>query len=154
MLISPYRFRILVEYINIGTFGRTIWNQGFQIRIGKSIWSFWADSFCNGFRIFESCFAEPIFTLNHLKSLFHGTLLKLCTYPFFCRASLGYKNAGLMATYHAKNEYCLLSDMCQGYGVFVSVISQLEEWIEIIYMKQACHILLHNKNYLCSLMNN
>ncbi|XP_057978542.1 acetylornithine deacetylase isoform X2 [Malania oleifera] len=33
---------------------------------------------------------------------------------------------GLMATYHAKNEYCLLSDMCQGYGVFVSIISQLE----------------------------
>ncbi|KAL3619400.1 hypothetical protein CASFOL_036970 [Castilleja foliolosa] len=34
---------------------------------------------------------------------------------------------GLMATYHAKNEYCLLSDMCQGYGVFVRVISQLED---------------------------
>ncbi|CAM8999877.1 unnamed protein product [Rhodiola kirilowii] len=34
---------------------------------------------------------------------------------------------GLMATYHAKNEYCLLSDMCQGYQVFVSIISQLEE---------------------------
>ncbi|KAK4368722.1 hypothetical protein RND71_012514 [Anisodus tanguticus] len=33
---------------------------------------------------------------------------------------------GLMATYHAKNEYCLLSDMCQGYRVFASVISQLE----------------------------
>ncbi|GAV69090.1 Peptidase_M20 domain-containing protein/M20_dimer domain-containing protein [Cephalotus follicularis] len=37
--------------------------------------------------------------------------------------TLGY---GLMATYHAKNEYCLLSDMCQGYQVFVSIISQLE----------------------------
>ncbi|KAL6349335.1 hypothetical protein AAG906_033991 [Vitis piasezkii] len=34
---------------------------------------------------------------------------------------------GLMATYHAKNEYCLLSDMCQGYQVFVSIISQLED---------------------------
>ncbi|XP_022852934.1 acetylornithine deacetylase isoform X2 [Olea europaea var. sylvestris] len=34
---------------------------------------------------------------------------------------------GLMATYHAKNEYCLLSDMCQGYGVFASIISQLED---------------------------
>ncbi|KAE8055599.1 hypothetical protein FH972_012428 [Carpinus fangiana] len=34
---------------------------------------------------------------------------------------------GLMATYHAKNEYCLLFDMCQGYQVFVSVISQLED---------------------------
>ncbi|KAK4364619.1 hypothetical protein RND71_015977 [Anisodus tanguticus] len=34
---------------------------------------------------------------------------------------------GLMATYHAKNEYCLLSDMCQGYRVFASVISQLED---------------------------
>ncbi|GER35463.1 peptidase M20/M25/M40 family protein [Striga asiatica] len=34
---------------------------------------------------------------------------------------------GLMATYHAKNEYCLLSDMCQGYGVFVRIISQLED---------------------------
>ncbi|EEF42427.1 acetylornithine deacetylase [Ricinus communis] len=34
---------------------------------------------------------------------------------------------GLMATYHAKNEYCLLSDMCQGYRVFVSIISQLED---------------------------
>ncbi|KAL3834955.1 hypothetical protein ACJIZ3_009691 [Penstemon smallii] len=34
---------------------------------------------------------------------------------------------GLMATYHAKNEYCLLSDMCQGYDVFVSIISQLED---------------------------
>ncbi|KAL6498114.1 hypothetical protein OROGR_028511 [Orobanche gracilis] len=33
---------------------------------------------------------------------------------------------GLMATYHAKNEYCLLSDMCQGYGVFVRIIAQLE----------------------------
>ncbi|GLT91209.1 hypothetical protein SLE2022_091090 [Rubroshorea leprosula] len=34
---------------------------------------------------------------------------------------------GLMATYHAENEYCLLSDMCQGYDVFVSVISRLED---------------------------
>ncbi|KAJ0111940.1 hypothetical protein Patl1_03482 [Pistacia atlantica] len=34
---------------------------------------------------------------------------------------------GLMATYHAKNEYCLLSDMGQGYQVFVSIISQLED---------------------------
>ncbi|XP_061951830.1 acetylornithine deacetylase-like [Populus nigra] len=33
---------------------------------------------------------------------------------------------GLMATYHAKNEYCLLSDMCQGYQIFTSIISQLE----------------------------
>ncbi|KAF6151313.1 hypothetical protein GIB67_040586 [Kingdonia uniflora] len=33
---------------------------------------------------------------------------------------------GLMATYHAKNEYCLLTDMCQGFQVFVSIISQLE----------------------------
>ncbi|KAJ8754342.1 hypothetical protein K2173_002793 [Erythroxylum novogranatense] len=33
---------------------------------------------------------------------------------------------GLMATYHAKNEYCLLSDMCEGYQVFVRIISQLE----------------------------
>jgi len=32
-----------------------------------------------------------------------------------------------MATYHAKNEYCLLFDMCQGYEVFVSIISQLED---------------------------
>ncbi|XAR54818.1 Acetylornithine deacetylase [Bertholletia excelsa] len=34
---------------------------------------------------------------------------------------------GLMATYHAKNEYCLLSDMCQGYKVFASIIDQLED---------------------------
>ncbi|MQL88898.1 hypothetical protein Taro_021462 [Colocasia esculenta] len=34
---------------------------------------------------------------------------------------------GLMATYHAKNEYCLFSDMSQGFRVFVSIISQLEE---------------------------
>ncbi|PIA39925.1 hypothetical protein AQUCO_02600400v1 [Aquilegia coerulea] len=34
---------------------------------------------------------------------------------------------GLMATYHAKNEYCLFSDMSQGFEVFVSVISQLED---------------------------
>lgn len=34
---------------------------------------------------------------------------------------------GLMVTYHAKNEYCLLSDMAQGYQVFVSIISQLED---------------------------
>ncbi|KAH0642919.1 hypothetical protein KY289_033893 [Solanum tuberosum] len=34
---------------------------------------------------------------------------------------------GLMATYHAKNEYCLLSDMCQGYRVFASIIAQLED---------------------------
>ncbi|XP_075108124.1 acetylornithine deacetylase-like [Nicotiana tabacum] len=38
---------------------------------------------------------------------------------------------GLMATYHAKNEYCLLSDMCQGYRVFASVISQLEDRYEV-----------------------
>ncbi|RWV92822.1 hypothetical protein BHE74_00037508, partial [Ensete ventricosum] len=34
---------------------------------------------------------------------------------------------GIMATYHARNEYCLFSDMCQGFQVFVSIISQLEE---------------------------
>lgn len=34
---------------------------------------------------------------------------------------------GVMATYHAKNEYCLFSDMCQGFQVFLSIISQLEE---------------------------
>ncbi|XP_068650441.1 acetylornithine deacetylase [Aristolochia californica] len=34
---------------------------------------------------------------------------------------------GLLSTYHAKNEYCLFSDMSQGFQVFVSIISQLEE---------------------------
>jgi acetylornithine deacetylase len=35
--------------------------------------------------------------------------------------------AGLLKTYHAKNEYCLFSDMAQGFQVFVSIISELEE---------------------------
>lgn len=39
-----------------------------------------------------------------------------------------------MATYHAKNEYCLFSDMAQGYRVFASIIAQLEEWILIGYV--------------------
>jgi acetylornithine deacetylase len=34
---------------------------------------------------------------------------------------------GLMKTYHAQNEYCLLSDMEQGFCVMTSIISQLEE---------------------------
>ncbi|KAF3791011.1 Acetylornithine deacetylase [Nymphaea thermarum] len=34
---------------------------------------------------------------------------------------------GLMSTYHAKNEYCLLPDMEQGFRIFVSIISRLEE---------------------------
>ncbi|CAD6249886.1 unnamed protein product [Miscanthus lutarioriparius] len=34
---------------------------------------------------------------------------------------------GLLKTYHAKNEYCLFSDMAQGFQVFLSIISQLEE---------------------------
>ncbi|XP_068305314.1 acetylornithine deacetylase-like [Pyrus communis] len=34
---------------------------------------------------------------------------------------------GLMATYHARNEYCLFTDMSQGYQVFISVIAQLED---------------------------
>ncbi|KAF7828567.1 acetylornithine deacetylase [Senna tora] len=34
---------------------------------------------------------------------------------------------GLMATYHAKNEYCLFQDMSQGYRVFASIIAQLED---------------------------
>ncbi|CAN1256754.1 Acetylornithine deacetylase [Linum perenne] len=34
---------------------------------------------------------------------------------------------GLMSTYHAKNEYCLFSDMAQGYRIFTSIISQLED---------------------------
>lgn len=34
---------------------------------------------------------------------------------------------GLMATYHAQNEYCLFTDMCQGYRVFASIIAQLED---------------------------
>ncbi|XP_077235294.1 peptidase M20/M25/M40 family protein [Tasmannia lanceolata] len=34
---------------------------------------------------------------------------------------------GLMSTYHAKNEYCLFSDMCLGFGVFLNIISQLED---------------------------
>ncbi|KAK2426288.1 acetylornithine deacetylase [Trifolium repens] len=38
--------------------------------------------------------------------------------------SVGY---GLMATYHAQNEYCLFSDMSQGYRVFASIIAQLED---------------------------
>ncbi|KAJ0970819.1 hypothetical protein J5N97_018778 [Dioscorea zingiberensis] len=33
---------------------------------------------------------------------------------------------GIMATYHARNEYCLFSDMCQGFQVFLSIITQLE----------------------------
>lgn len=33
---------------------------------------------------------------------------------------------GIMATYHAKNEYCLLSDFQQGFRVFASIIAQLE----------------------------
>ncbi|GAU42895.1 hypothetical protein TSUD_232060 [Trifolium subterraneum] len=38
--------------------------------------------------------------------------------------SVGY---GLMATYHAQNEYCLFTDMSQGYRVFASIIAQLED---------------------------
>ncbi|KAE9613098.1 hypothetical protein Lal_00027698 [Lupinus albus] len=34
---------------------------------------------------------------------------------------------GIMATYHAQNEYCLFTDMSQGYRVFASIISQLED---------------------------
>ncbi|CAL0311616.1 unnamed protein product [Lupinus luteus] len=34
---------------------------------------------------------------------------------------------GIMATYHAQNEYCLFTDMSQGYQVFASIISQLED---------------------------
>ncbi|KAI5439548.1 hypothetical protein KIW84_025082 [Lathyrus oleraceus] len=37
--------------------------------------------------------------------------------------SCGY---GLMETYHAKNEYCLFTDMSQGYQVLGSIIAQLE----------------------------
>ncbi|GLJ22250.1 hypothetical protein SUGI_0418440 [Cryptomeria japonica] len=33
---------------------------------------------------------------------------------------------GIMATYHAKNEHCLLSDFQQGFKVFASIIAQLE----------------------------
>ena len=60
-----------------------------------------------------------------------------CLFPFDETFRVDYKElihlimhhiSGLMATYHAKNEYCLLSDMCQGYQVFVSIISQLEDW--------------------------
>lgn len=47
-------------------------------------------------------------------------------FPVFESLSL-YLSAGLMATYHAKNEYCLLTDMCQGFDVFVRIISQLEQ---------------------------
>lgn len=35
--------------------------------------------------------------------------------------------AGLLDTYHAQNEYCLFSDMGNGYKIFASIISQLEE---------------------------
>ncbi|XP_024377882.1 acetylornithine deacetylase [Physcomitrium patens] len=38
--------------------------------------------------------------------------------------TIGY---GLMKTYHAQNEYCLLSDMQQGFAVLTNMISQLEE---------------------------
>ncbi|KAG2238941.1 hypothetical protein Bca52824_089801 [Brassica carinata] len=38
-----------------------------------------------------------------------------------------YSITGLMATYHAKNEYCLLTDMYQGFDVIVRIISQLEQ---------------------------
>ncbi|KAK2426287.1 acetylornithine deacetylase [Trifolium repens] len=34
---------------------------------------------------------------------------------------------GLMETYHAKNEYCLFTDMSQGYWVLASIIAQLED---------------------------
>ncbi|EFJ21664.1 hypothetical protein SELMODRAFT_106336 [Selaginella moellendorffii] len=34
---------------------------------------------------------------------------------------------GLMSTYHARNEYCLLSDMRQGFQVMANIISRLEE---------------------------
>ncbi|XP_015083515.1 acetylornithine deacetylase-like [Solanum pennellii] len=34
---------------------------------------------------------------------------------------------GIMDTYHADNEYCLLVDMSQGYQVFASIIAQLED---------------------------
>ncbi|KAF7828566.1 acetylornithine deacetylase [Senna tora] len=34
---------------------------------------------------------------------------------------------GLMDTYHAENEHCLLQDMAQGYRIFASIIDQLED---------------------------
>ena len=33
---------------------------------------------------------------------------------------------GLMSTYHADNEYCLLSDMAKGFDILRHVISELE----------------------------
>ncbi len=33
---------------------------------------------------------------------------------------------GLMSTYHADNEYCLLSDMAKGFEVLVQVVAELE----------------------------
>lgn len=37
--------------------------------------------------------------------------------------------AGLMSTYHARNEYCLLSDLKKGFKVLTNVIALLEEWV-------------------------
>ena len=33
---------------------------------------------------------------------------------------------GLMSTYHADNEYCLLSDMKEGFRILLGVISHIE----------------------------
>jgi len=34
---------------------------------------------------------------------------------------------GLLSTYHADNEYCLLSDMEKGFQVLVGVVAHLED---------------------------
>lgn len=63
---------------------------------------------------------------------FHRLIIYLATGKWFDRTysfiSLLRAYSGLMKVYHARNEYCLLSDMCQGYRIFVSIISQLEDW--------------------------
>lgn len=80
--------------------------------------------------ILASLYSGVCCSLNHMDRV----MVYVHTYMRSSRSQVCISNyfflghAGLMATYHAKNEYCLFSDMCQGYRVFASIISQLEGW--------------------------
>jgi len=52
---------------------------------------------------------------------------------------------GLTAVYHADNEYCLFTDMSQGYRVFSRIIDLLEEdWGQERAVKMLLTYLLHD----------
>ncbi|KAG7036186.1 Acetylornithine deacetylase [Cucurbita argyrosperma subsp. argyrosperma] len=95
-----------------------------EVSYGELISGIACDLDSRGYEVLYNATKEVIGEVNRYSITGSLPLVKDLQENGYDVQAIGY---GLTATYHANDEYCNYSDMANGYKVFASIISQLEE---------------------------